>query len=158
MTLPVDVRQRRREAALLLGATLLVYANSFQGVFQFDDFFAIVDEPAVQSVSAWWHSLPGLRPLLKLTYAANHQSGFGLVGFHAVNLAVHAACVLLAFAAGQPVRVISLRQPSQVGTILSLPAERMTLPNGVITSVARVRLDGEGEEVLVPLSNLEVLG
>ncbi len=63
-----------------------------------------------------------------------------------------------AFAAGQPVRVISLRQPSQVGTILSLPAERMTLPNGVITSVARVRLDGEGEEVLVPLSNLEVLG
>jgi tetratricopeptide (TPR) repeat protein len=97
VTLPVDVRQRRREAALLLGATLLVYANSFQGVFQFDDFFAIVDEPAVQSVSAWWHSLPGLRPLLKLTYAANHRSGLGLAGFHAVNLAVHAACVLLAW-------------------------------------------------------------
>lgn len=95
MTDPVDVRQRRREAALLLGATLLAYANSFDGVFQFDDFLAIVDEPSVQSFSAWWQSMPGLRPLLKLTYVANHESGFGLAGFHAVNLAVHAACVLL---------------------------------------------------------------
>ena len=90
MTLPVELRQRRREAALLLGATLLAYATSFAGVFQFDDFWAIVNEPTVQSVLAWWHSLPGLRPLLKLTYAVNHQSGFGLAGFHAVNLAVHA--------------------------------------------------------------------
>ena len=95
MTDPVDVRQRRREAALLLGATFLAYANSFDGVFQFDDFLAVVDGPSVQSFSAWWQSMPGLRPLLKLTYAANHESGLGLAGFHAMNLAVHAACVLL---------------------------------------------------------------
>ena len=97
MTLPAAPRQRRREAALLLGVTLLAYANSFAGVFQFDDFWAIVDEPSVQSFSAWWQSMPGLRPLLKLTYAINQQSGYGLAGFHAVNLAVHATCVLLAW-------------------------------------------------------------
>jgi tetratricopeptide (TPR) repeat protein len=97
VTPSAELRQRRREAALLLGVTLLAYANSFDGVFQFDDFFAIVDEPSVQSLSAWWQSLPGLRPLLKLTYAANHASGLGLGGFHAVNVAVHATCVLLAW-------------------------------------------------------------
>jgi tetratricopeptide (TPR) repeat protein len=94
---PVELRQRRREAALLLAATVVAYANSFAGVFQFDDFFAIVGEPSVQSLAAWWDALPGLRPLLKLTYAANHAAGTGLAGFHAVNLAIHAGCVLLAW-------------------------------------------------------------
>src|SRR6185295_14094342 len=48
------------------------------------------------SVSAWWRSQPGIRPLLKLSVALNHASGWGLAGFHAVNLAVHAGNVLLA--------------------------------------------------------------
>jgi tetratricopeptide (TPR) repeat protein len=92
------LRGRRREAALLLAATLIAYANAFGGVFQFDDFFAIVGEPGVQSLAAWRESMPGLRPLLKLTYALNHALGAGLAGFHAVNLAIHASSVLLAWA------------------------------------------------------------
>ena len=35
--------------------------------------------------------MPGIRPLLKLSFAANHASGLGLAGFHAVNVALHAA-------------------------------------------------------------------
>jgi tetratricopeptide (TPR) repeat protein len=96
VTPPERVRQRRREAALLLAAILVAYANAFAGVFQFDDFFAIVHEPAVQSLGAWWESLPAMRPLLKLSYAVNHASGAGVAGFHALNLAIHAGCVLLA--------------------------------------------------------------
>jgi hypothetical protein len=74
------------------------FATSFLGTWQFDDWPAVVHDPRVQSLGAWWRSMPGIRPLLKLTYAANHQSGLGLAGFHAVNLALHAAGALLAFA------------------------------------------------------------
>ena len=90
----VDPWQRRREAALLLAAAALAYANSFAGAYQFDDFTVIADEPAVQSLAAWWDSMPGMRPLLKLSWALNHASGLGLAGMHASNLAVHAACAL----------------------------------------------------------------
>ncbi|HEX6708556.1 MAG TPA: hypothetical protein VF169_27720 [Albitalea sp.] len=78
----------------LLVAVALAYANAFAGGFQFDDFNVIVRESSVQSVSAWWRAQPGIRPLLKLSVALNHVSGWGLAGFHAVNLAVHAGNTL----------------------------------------------------------------
>ena len=57
---------------LLLGtATLLAYGNSLQADFQFDDFNVIVLNNAVHSLQAWWASMPGIRPLQKLYYAAN---------------------------------------------------------------------------------------
>jgi hypothetical protein len=86
------------EVVLVLAAVAAAYANAFAGAFQFDDWNVVVRDPRVQSLGAWWSSLPGIRPLLKLSYAANHASGLGLAGFHAVNLAVHAASALLALA------------------------------------------------------------
>ncbi len=83
---------------LLAGAVAAAYATSFAGTFVFDDWPAVVRDPRVQSLAAWWRSMPGIRPLLKLTYAANHQSGLGLTGFHAVNVALHAANAVLAWA------------------------------------------------------------
>lgn len=41
---------------------------------------------------------PGFRPLLKLSFAVNHASGLGITGFHAVNLALHAANAILVWA------------------------------------------------------------
>ena len=72
-----------------------VYLNALGASFQFDDWNVIVNDTRVQSLAAWWHSMPGIRPLLKLTYAVNHATGFGVVGFHAVNIAIHAANALL---------------------------------------------------------------
>lgn len=95
MTSGPGTGQRRREAALLFAVMALAWASSLSGAFQFDDFAVIVDEPAVQSLGAWWASMPGMRPLLKLSYALNHATGWGLAGFHAVNLAVHATCTAL---------------------------------------------------------------
>lgn len=86
------------EGALVLLAVAAAYANAFAGGFQFDDWNVVVGDPRVQSLAAWWASLPGIRPLLKLSYALNHASGLGLPGFHAVNVAVHAAGALLALA------------------------------------------------------------
>ena len=85
-------------AALLLAlAVVLAYANAPGGSFQFDDWNVIVREPRVQSLVAWWGSMPGIRPLLKLTYAVNHATGLGAPGFHVVNIAVHLVNSLLVF-------------------------------------------------------------
>jgi hypothetical protein len=92
------VDERRREAAVLLAAVAASWATSFAGTFQFDDWNVIVNEPRVASLGAWWDSMPGIRPLLKLGYALDRASGLGLAGFHAVNLAIHAGSALLALA------------------------------------------------------------
>jgi len=73
----------------------LAYANALQAGFQFDDWDVIVRDPRVQDIGAWWSAMPGMRPLLKLSYALNHASGAGVAGFHAVNIAIHAGNGLL---------------------------------------------------------------
>jgi protein O-mannosyl-transferase len=78
-------------------AVLAAHATGLQGGYQLDDWRVIVGDPRVQSLAAWWASMPGIRPLLKLTYALNNQSGLGLPGFHAVNLAIHASAAALAY-------------------------------------------------------------
>ncbi|MDH4021829.1 MAG: hypothetical protein OEW88_00760 [Gammaproteobacteria bacterium] len=77
---------------LLVG---LAYANGLQASFQFDDWEVIVRNPRVQGVAAWWAAMPGMRPLLTLSYALNHEFGAGATGFHAVNVMVHAGNGLL---------------------------------------------------------------
>jgi hypothetical protein len=79
-------------------AAALVHAGAFAGTFQLDDWNVIVGDPRVQSLGAWWRSMPGIRPVLKLSYAANHASGLGLAGFHAFNVGVHALNAALVFA------------------------------------------------------------
>ncbi|MCB1625831.1 MAG: hypothetical protein KDI32_14645 [Pseudomonadales bacterium] len=91
-------------AVCLALLTLAVWAPGLGGGFQFDDWNVIVNEPQVQSLHAWWHSMPGIRPVLKLTYALNNEWGSGAVGFRAVNIVLHIAntvlvlWILLAFA------------------------------------------------------------
>ncbi len=83
-------------ASLLFAAALAAYGNAFFGSFQFDDFNVIVRQGAVHSLGAWWDSMPGIRPLLKLSYALSWSAGGGgTYAFHAVNIMLHAANVLL---------------------------------------------------------------
>ena len=83
---------------LLAGAVVAVYLNSFQGVFQFDDYNVIVDRVGVHSWGAFLAGLPrGIRPLLKFTYTLNWTSGLGLFGFHLVNVTLHAANAVMLF-------------------------------------------------------------
>jgi tetratricopeptide (TPR) repeat protein len=89
-------------AALILGAGAAAYANSFRGVFLFDDTFAIVENAAVRHLWPPWR--PALspmyasRPLLGLSMAANYAvGGLDPWGYHAVNLAIHLAAGLALF-------------------------------------------------------------
>jgi tetratricopeptide (TPR) repeat protein len=81
--------------SLLLAATALAYANALSAGFQFDDFNVIVDNAAVHSLAAWWQGMPGMRPLLKLSYTLNWLADPGPVGFHAVNVLLHLVNVAL---------------------------------------------------------------
>lgn len=60
------------------------------------------------------------------------------------------------FAPGQLVRVVFLSKPGRLGTILQL-RPMASLPNGIKANAAEVRLEN-GEQILAPLTNLEVLG
>ena len=96
---PAGARATRLQAGLLLAAVLAAYASAFGGGFQFDDFNVIVRQPAVHSLAAWWDSMPGIRPLLKLSYTLSWMAGGGdTLAFHAINVALHAANVLLVWA------------------------------------------------------------
>lgn len=91
-------------AFIVVTATLLAYANSLSGVFQFDDYNVIVDAPGVHSWPAWAQGLGHrLRPLLNASYALNWSLDPAPLGFHVFNLLLHlcncglVAALVLAF-------------------------------------------------------------
>lgn len=133
---------------LIAAATAAAYLNSFGGVFQFDDWAVIVEDARVHSLAAWWASMPGIRPVLKLSYALNWQSGLGLAGFHAFNLIVHvvngglvftllrrlAARTLVATAGG--VGSLAALVAALLFTLLPVQTEAVTYVSGRSASLA----------------------
>lgn len=101
--LPADFALRRSDTATTLAVSACLaaivaaaHAPALSAAFQFDDYAVIVDNSGVQSLAAWWASMPGIRPLLKLSYALNHAAWPGELGFHAVNLILHIINTVLA--------------------------------------------------------------
>lgn len=83
-------------AGLLLCAVCISYANALRGVFQFDDYNVIVNNPRIHSWSAWWQDVQhGIRPLLKFTYTLDWTLGPGAPAFHVTNILVHFCNVYL---------------------------------------------------------------
>ena len=88
-------------AALLIGAGTLAYANSFFGVFVFDDRLEIVKNPALAQLwppgkAMFGGKMMPARPLPYYTFAVNYAlHGTSVGGYHAVNLAIHLAAGLV---------------------------------------------------------------
>jgi tetratricopeptide (TPR) repeat protein len=91
------LRSETTAPALIAIAVLLAWFGALGAPFQFDDYNVIVSNPAVHSVAAWLESMPGIRPLLKLSYALNWSAGESAFGFRFVNMLVHAANAILVF-------------------------------------------------------------
>ena len=109
--------------AVLVVAVLLAYANAFGAAWQFDDFAILLVHPATQSLAGWWDALPGIRPLLKLSYALTRELGGGVIAVHATNIAIHAlnACLLWAvWRRWLPALAPSLRRPDIAALLAAL--------------------------------------
>jgi Flp pilus assembly protein TadD len=83
-------------AALIVGAGLAAYSNSFGGAFLFDDRWAIVDNAALRRpLDSWQALLFTTRPVVMASLAANYAlGGLDVWGYHAVNLAIHVLAAL----------------------------------------------------------------
>jgi tetratricopeptide (TPR) repeat protein len=77
-------------AMILLG--IIIYSDSFNCSFHFDDLTRIVDNPAIRNVSdvkAWWNVYPS-RPVGMFTFALNyHFNRLDVQYYHLVNLVIH---------------------------------------------------------------------
>ena len=76
-------------------AICVLWWPSLGSQFQFDDWNVIVNNPRVHSLAAWWQSMPGIRPLLKLSYALNFAVSEHPAGFRLVNVLIHATNAVL---------------------------------------------------------------
>jgi protein O-mannosyl-transferase len=90
----------RSSPILLFCAGVAAYANSFAGVFLFDDYRSILEDSRLASLPAFLAHLPGMiRPLLRATFLADRMLwGSNPAGYHAINLALHIGCGLLIYA------------------------------------------------------------
>ena len=97
--------------ALLLGAGLWAWSAGIDGPYLFDDVLTPLDDPASQSFAAWQRNVSvTLRPLTKLTYAAEVDAGI------AANLAARRiVSLLLLVAAAAMLSVLILRLAPGVG-------------------------------------------
>ncbi len=89
---------------LILFFALLVYSNTFNAPFQFDDRITIEENPLITDMSNIPTILSGAkgtfasRPLMHVTFAINYYfGGLNPAGYHAVNLALHLINGILIF-------------------------------------------------------------
>jgi len=80
---------------LLIVSGLLVYANSFHGVFLFDDHGNVVENEHIRSLWPPGAYLSLRRPVVQLTFAVSYaMSGLETWSYHLVNLAIHLLAAL----------------------------------------------------------------
>lgn len=104
---------------VLVLAVAATYANSFRGVFLFDDHYNIHDQAAVHAL--WppdW--LNTQRPLTNLSFALNWAAGGTRAwGYHLVNLAVHLGAALLLYGCVRRTALTRLGAPAARGVALA---------------------------------------
>ena len=84
---------------LIVAAGILAYANSFGGVFLFDDTWNIVEQQRIRQLWPAWDLLQTRRPVVSLSLAANYALGeLNVWGYHLVNLIVHILTALALYA------------------------------------------------------------
>ena len=95
---PVDALILASCLALLVLAGILAYANSFDGVFVYDDAKWVVANAAKRAEHPIKYSLHARRPLVDLSLALNYDRGkLNPWGYHLFNLMIHLMAGLTLF-------------------------------------------------------------
>jgi protein O-mannosyl-transferase len=102
---PPVPRRRAWWPHLLIAASIaLVYANSLRGPLVFDDRATIIDNDTIEDLGTIRVLQPpnetsvAGRPVANLSFAINYAfGGRNVIGYHAVNIAIHLLCALAIF-------------------------------------------------------------
>jgi tetratricopeptide (TPR) repeat protein len=111
--LPIKIKLPDSKKFIFIFTTLLVvlfiiYSNSFNGDWHFDDFSNIINNPCVQMKSFSWLEIAHCqlnsdqkilwRPLAILSFALNYKlGGMDVFGFHVVNFIIHYLAAVFLF-------------------------------------------------------------
>lgn len=81
---------------LFISVGFLIYSNSFQSSFRFDDYGFIADRMEVRDIGRVWKDGDTLRKIPYLTFALNYSwTGLKVWSWHLVNLLLHLVVTLL---------------------------------------------------------------
>ena len=117
MTAPLP--SARRGVALLVAVALAAYLPSLLGPFHFDDYNVIVNYPTVHSWSAFFDRAGGgVRAVLKASYVLNWTIDADPLGFHLLNIVLHAVNALLLYFIGRRLMPDSVRNYSLLPALL----------------------------------------
>jgi hypothetical protein len=106
-------------AALLAAVAVVVYLPSLAGPFHFDDYNVIVDYPTVHAWSTLFERAgAGVRAVLKASYVLNWTLDPGPLGFHIVNIALHALNTVLLFFIGRRLTPDRGQTPALIAALL----------------------------------------
>ena len=98
---------------------LAAYLPSLLGPFHFDDYNVIVDYPTVHAWSTFFERASGgVRALLKASYVLNWTISPDPLGFHLVNIALHAANAALLYFIGRQLIPDNVRNYSLLPALL----------------------------------------
>ena len=85
-------------SAFLALSTVVVYSNTFDAAFHFDDFPKIVDNYLIRDLRNLPAIITGQRGLTMATFALNYAvGGLDVTGYHVVNTLIHVANAVLAY-------------------------------------------------------------
>jgi len=98
------VKADAKSVALIVAAVVIAYANGLDGPFILDDYAAIAGNSSIRDLwnPAVLTPAPELpvsgRPVANVSFALSYAiGGLSERGYHAANIAIHLACVLLLF-------------------------------------------------------------
>jgi len=122
----LNIPKTNRFFCLVLSLVIvLVYANSFQNSFQYDDVHVIVKNPSIknpanfhqfflnpQMGSGLVKETSGYRPVLMATFAMNYSlGGLNVFGYHLINFLIHTLSAILIYF----ITLFFLRKPGGEG-------------------------------------------
>ncbi|MDP8202780.1 MAG: tetratricopeptide repeat protein [Candidatus Tenebribacter burtonii] len=95
---------------------ILIYSNTFNCEFQFDDFRNITNQNIIKDLSNFeniskWVDI-NFRPLAMFSFALNYKfNGLDVIGYHVVNLIIHIFTGWMMFLLTKMILTLSLKKP-----------------------------------------------